>query len=75
VSADFFGRPRFLAGPSLFAGAFGIGAGFFGPADPDGRPRFLFDGVSFGTITAGFFGGDVPDGRPRFLLTGSLPFS
>jgi hypothetical protein len=72
VSTTFFGgRPRFFAEPPLVTDTFGLDADFFLLADPDGRPRFFFDDVSFDTDTTGFFGDDVLEGRPRFLFSGS----
>lgn len=78
VTGDFFGRPRFLAEPSLLAVVFGFAVDcFFAPADPDGRPRFLPDEAPFdddGTVVAASFFGDVPDGLPRFFLAASSLF-
>ena len=71
VSAAFFGRPRFFTEPPLVTDTFGLDTDFFTPVDPDGRPRFFFDDVSFDMDTAGFFGDDVPEGRPRFFFSGS----
>jgi len=78
VSAAFFGRPRFLAGPSALAVTFGLGGAFLTPAVPDGRPRFFVGETSFdsgGVATTTAFFGDVPDGRPRFFFVGSFVFS
>ena len=86
VSADaaaaFFGRPRFLAEPSVFAVALGIGAAFLTAVGAAGRPRFFAGEASFAAgagvgvaTTTGFFG-DTPDGgRPRFFFAASLTFS
>ncbi len=77
-AAAFFGRPRFLAAPSLLVATFGFGSGFATPADPDGRPRFLVDGASWGaggvTGTTAFFGVAL-DGRPRVFFVDSSTIS
>lgn len=65
--AAFFGRPRFLAEPSLLTDTFGFDAVFFMLAVPDGRPRFFTTAVD-DADDATFGGGAAADAGAASLV-------